>query len=478
MQNAGDRSCRRCKTHGRITVTRTCIVSRRHKERGISPAVLDAVKLVCTTACFGLLVVSASAAAQQRPVLLAASTATSAQSIDALTIDQAVTEAIEHNLALLAERYNLTVADAHLVTARLRPNPVLSVEGDHLDWLGTGYDRINNAGPQEYSVRTDFVLERGQKRTHRVDVAEQAQTVARLQLQNSIRQLTLDVENACTDVRLAGESLTLARDSLAALNSVVQLNERRVRDGDLAEIELLRTQLAHLQFESTVRQAELRLRTARSKLHVLLGRQARAPLVDIADAVEPRPSIDLVSVLDRALRQRPDLLAARAEQARSQADVRLQIAQGIIDYSLGAEYRRQDGLAGRGNSIGIFFSSPLPVFNRNQGEIARARAEDQQLDAKRLALETSIRNDVETAFSQYETARATLDTLERTMLTRARDVRQITEFSYRRGEASLIEFLDAQRAYNDTMQSYNEAKADYARSLFLLGAASGSPVAP
>jgi cobalt-zinc-cadmium efflux system outer membrane protein len=395
-----------------------------------------------------------------------------------LTIEQAVAQAIEHNLGLLADRFNVTISEARLVTARLRPNPVLSVEGDHLDWLGTGYDRINNAGPQEYSIRTDFLVERGSKRARRIDVAEHARKVGQLQVQNSVRQLTLDVQNACADVLLAKEALALGRDSLDALNNVVRLNERRVRDGDLAEVELLRTQLAQLQLETTVRQAELRLKNARAKLQVLLGRQPGAVLPDVVDSVASRPTVELATVLDRALRQRPDLVAARAEQARSEAEVRLQIAQGLVDYSIGGEYRRQDGLAGRGNSIGIFFSSPLPVFNRNQGEIARAHTEQQQLDARRQALELTVRNDVETAFSQYETARATLDKLEQTMLAPARDVRQITEFSYRRGEASLIEFLDAQRAYNDTMQTYNDAKAEYARSLFLLSAASASTFTP
>jgi len=400
------------------------------------------------------------------------------QTDGSLTITQAVAEAIEHNLGLIAERLNLTVAEARLVTAQLHPNPVLSLGGDHLDWLGTGYDRVNNAGPQEYSIRTDFVLERGSKRARRIDVAETARSVGQLQLQNSIRQLTLDVQTACTDVILAEETLTVAHDSLDALNNVVQLNERRVRSGDLAEVELLRTELAQLQLDGTVRQAELRVRTARAKLHLLLGRQPGTALPDVVETAAPRSPIDLGSVLDRALTRRPDLLAARADQARSEAEIRLQIAQGAVDYSVGAEYRRQDGVAGRGNSLGIFFSTGLPFFNRNQGEIARARAEQQQLGARRLGIELGIRNDVEVAFHQYETSRAALDKLEQTTLKRALEVRRITEFSYQRGEASLIAFLDAQRAYNDTMQTYNEAKADYARSLFLLSAASADILTP
>ncbi|WP_291983211.1 TolC family protein [Luteitalea sp.] len=392
----------------------------------------------------------------------------------ALTIDQAVDRALEHNLAVLAERVNLSIADARLVTARLRPNPVFSLGADHLDWLGTGYDQVNNAGPPEYSARTDFLFERGGKRARRIDLATAVRTTSQLLFEDRVRQLTLDVQTACADVLRARSTLALAQDSLAALNDLVRLNEQRVRAGDLAAVELLRTQLAQLQFETTVRQAEVGLRVARTRLQALIGLAATDPLPEIEDdPSRVRPAVDLADVTARALAQRPDLLAARAEQARSQAEVRLQLAQGLVDYSVGAEYRRQQGVAGKGNSIGVFFSSNLPLFNRNQGEIARARAEQQQLELQGAVLERNVRQDVDTSFAQYEASRAILDRLEASMLDRAREVRRITEYSYRRGEASLIEYLDAQRAYNDTMQTYNDARADFARSVFQLRAAAG-----
>ncbi len=91
-----------------------------------------------------------------------------------VTIQQAVAEAVEKNLNVLAEKYSVPIAEARIVTARLRPNPVLSVGGDHLDILGTGYNKENGAGPSEYSIRTDFVLERGAKRERRINVAQAA----------------------------------------------------------------------------------------------------------------------------------------------------------------------------------------------------------------------------------------------------------------------------------------------------------------
>lgn len=392
----------------------------------------------------------------------------------ALTIEQAVEEAIGHNLDLLAERYNIPVAEARIVTARLRPNPVLSVGGDHLDLLGTGYDAINQAGPAEYSVRTDFLLERAHKRANRIAVAEGSKAVAELQLLNAIRTLVLGVQDAYVEGLLAKDNLTLAEENLKAFEDIVDVNRKRVASGDLAEVELLRTELAELQYESAVRQANLRLRTARVKLQLLLGRGKTDPLADVTGQMRRDTRPVVAAELEKtALELRPDLRALERDEARSLADVRLQLAQGKVDYTVGTEYRRQQGLAGRGNSLGVFFSTNIPVFNKNQGEIERARQERRQIEARMKALRATIQSEVETAHLQYMNALKGLERLEGTMLSKAKDVRQITEFAYRRGEASLVEFLDAQRAYNETIQSYNEARADFARSLYLMDSASG-----
>lgn len=394
-----------------------------------------------------------------------------------LTIDGAVQEALDKNLDIIAERFNLPVASARIITAKLRPNPVVSVGGDHLDLLGTGYNRVNGAGPPEYSVRTDFLFERGGKRASRIAVAENSRAVVELQFLDTIRNLIMDVQNAFTDVLLAKENLALAQENLRAFDDIVRVNQSRVRSGDLAEVELLRTELAQLQFENAARQGEMKLKTSLSRLQLLLGRGQIAAPPDLAGEIRrDAESVTQKQLEQTALEFRPDLRSVRQDQARSLAELRLQLAQGKVDYTVGSEYRRQDGLAGRGNSLGFFVSTNLPIFNRNQGEIERARQEQRQLEARLRALTASINTEVETAYLQYTTARTTLERLEKTMLGKARDVRQITEFSYRRGEATLVEFLDAQRAYNETIQTYNEARAEYARSLYLMDSVSGKAV--
>jgi cobalt-zinc-cadmium efflux system outer membrane protein len=334
----------------------------------------------------------------------------------------------------------------------------------------------SNSGPTESNLRTDFILERGGKREYRIEVAQNAREVAQLQLLNTTRSLVLDVQNAFVDVLQAKDNLTLARENLAAFQNIVEVNANRVRAGDLAKVELTRTQVARLQFQSAVRQAESKLRIATNKLQTLMGRTMPSPTFEVeGDLRRDSDPIVLETVNTQALELRPDLLALRKDQARSQAELRSQIAQGKVDYTVGAEYHKPFS-SGHGSALGVFFQAPLPVFNKNQGEIERARQEQQQIQARIKAAEAGVQDEVRNAWVQYNTARELLASIEHDLLDQARDVRSTMEYSYRRGEASLVEFLDAQRAFNDARQSYNDARADFARSLYTIDSISGKAV--
>jgi cobalt-zinc-cadmium efflux system outer membrane protein len=409
-------------------------------------------------------------AASMTPVAARGDQPTAAPAAAPLTIEQAVHEALDRNLTLIAERFNVNVADAAILTASLRPNPVLTVNLMRPD------QSLVDAGisPYEQVVRTDYVLERGGKRERRVDQATLAKSVAELQLQNTTRTLILDVQSAFVDVQVAKLNLALARDNLQAFDDVVRVNVDRVRTGDLSAVELSRSRLAALQFQNDVRQQEARLRTARTRLSTLIGRSADDDTLDVAGELRTDSHArDYNALRAAALARRPDLLATRSDQARSTADLRLQLANGKIDYTISGEYHRQEGAEIHGNSYGVFFSTPLPIFNRNQGEIARAETQQQQVQTRVRAAEAGIAGELATAFAQYSTNRDIVQSIEHDMLAQARDVRTTTEYAYRRGEASFIEFLDAVRAFNDTMQSYHGARAEYARSLYTLDAISG-----
>jgi len=407
-----------------------------------------------------VLLMSATCFAQNRPAVL--------------TLDEAIREAMANNLDVAASRYNIAIAEARQITASLRPNPVLTVSANHLDLLGTGYNANKGSGPNEFLLHTDFILERGGKREARMAAALAQKSQTELEFRDTMRRLILDVENAFVDFQIAKETLTVAQANYRTVNELASINRARVAAGDLAAVELKRAQVAALQIQTTVRQAELQIRQARIRLQLVLGRTNPSDTFDVSGELRRDPDpVEQLTITERARSLRPDLLAVRQSVARNQAELRLEIAQGKIDYTVGTEYIRQQAPGATGNSLGFTFSAPLPVFNRNQGEIVRARREVDQAGTVLRSLEQKIVSEASDAWQRYSTARSLLEDIEHNMLVPAREVRDTTEYSYRRGEASLIEFLDAQRAFNDSILTYNDARANYARSLYLIDAVTG-----
>lgn len=393
-----------------------------------------------------------------------------------ITLNLAIQEALDHNLDLLAERYNLSLSETRMISAKLRPNPVVSLGYIYLPIPGAAFNYRDGAGPTEWNSRVDFILERGGKRNQRIELAKQDREVAELGIRDTIRGIIYSVQSAFVNIQLAKESVVLAQDNLKAFQGIVDINTARVNAGDLAKVELVRTQVAALQFQNAVQQNEMQLNQAKIRLQQLLGRIEAQPDFDIEGDIRrdsTTPTMDQLQNLARV--NRPDIQEIQAAQVRSQADIRLQMAQGKVDYTVGAQYSHQRINPGTGSTVSVFFAAPLPVFNRNQGEILRAQRESEQWAARLKAAQNSVSAEVRSAYQEYSTNKNLLENIESNMVSQAKDVRRITEYSYRRGEASLVEFLDAQRAFNDTMQSYNQARADFARSLFLLDSVTGQP---
>jgi outer membrane protein, heavy metal efflux system len=398
-----------------------------------------------------------------------------------LTLAQAVDEAVSKNLSLLAQRAGLSAADAAMVTARLRPNPVLSGGADNLDWLGTGFSDENGAGPTEYAVRVDVPFERGDKRDRRVAVAEAARRISLAQFADATRRLKLDVTLGGIDVLDAKARVSLAQDNFDTLQRLVELNDRRLKGGAISPLEATRSRVAMLQYRGTLTTSQLTLQAARLHLQELLGRSASDPLVDVDDRLDLAPADvpdDLDTLKQAARTLRPDLQAAHVEQARTAADLKLQLAQGVVDYSLGAEYRRQQSVNGRGNMVGVFFSVPIPVWSRNQGEIDRAEGDQARAEKAAAAIDAGVMTEVAMAYAEFESSRALLTAIERDLLKPANEARDSTTYMYQAGATTLLDVLDAQRAFNDTMDTYYTARAAYRRAQARLTLVIGKDATP
>jgi len=378
-----------------------------------------------------------------------------------LTVDEAVAAALQHNPSLRAKTLELGSTQANEITAGLRPNPVASYLAEQLG---------NRNVDSQQTVTLGQPIETGGKRRRRLESARAATAVTTEEIADARRQVILLVRKAFTDALVARATIELAEDNLKALDEVERLQRFRVERGDLSELELLRLQVQRFAFERDATDARQAGETARIALRSAIGPAGVAESVEIVGALDFRDvSLDPSTLRRRALEARPDLRAAEAAQAKARADVELARANAWWDFTPQLEYQR----IGNDNTVGVGISVPLRIFDRNQGEIARARSEVSRAAALRQAAATQALAEVDTAYAGVLVLRERVISLRDVYLPKATQARQTVEFAYRRGGVSLLDFLDAQRTYRETALEHLRALGNLRAAVDQLEAAIG-----
>jgi outer membrane protein, heavy metal efflux system len=378
-----------------------------------------------------------------------------------ISVDEAVDLALKESTMLRAKRQEYRATQANEITAGLRPNPVASYVAEQLG--------NRNVDPQ-HTVTLGQPIELGGKRQRRLDSARAASQVTAAELDDLRRQVVAQVKKAFTDLLVADAILNLTAASLRSLDEVERLQRIRAEKGDISELELTRLQLQRFAFERDLVDARQATVAARIALGLAMGRDAVPPdVVIVGELTRPDGLPDAEDLRRRALDARPDLKAAEAARIRARADRELARANAWWDVTPQLEYQR----IGSDNTFGIGVSVPIRVFDRNQGEVARTRAEIERAEANREATLQRVLAEVDTALNQVTSARDKLKLLNEVYLPKAQRARDTVEFAYRRGGVSLLDFLDAERAYRDTTLEHVRALGGYQTALDELEAAVG-----
>ncbi|GAB4243439.1 MAG: TolC family protein [Acidobacteriota bacterium] len=357
--------------------------------------------------------------------------------------------------SLRAKQLEIDVEKGDVIDAEKYSNPSFSFTSDGIVFDADRGSLLNRIQPSVVFRQEILTAGKRQKRT-RVELADTE--IVSMEVHDLHRVLRFDVKQAYFQVVLAQEDLRLAREILDQFEGVVRLNRIRFEKGEISGGELRRTEAAQYRFLEDVIQAEVRLENAKDRLLATLGNNDFDQDYEAVDPFDskfvPPPLAQLAEI---ALRERPDLAAQRARVNRSGYAVDLEKARAVPNISLFAGYQRE--LDSSGPVVGI--DIPLFVFNRNQGRINRVEAERRQETERVRLREITVLAEVRIALEQLNGNRRRIEALEGEYLEKARQARDITEASYRLGEASLIEFLDAERTYSETRRLYNQALYDF-----------------
>jgi cobalt-zinc-cadmium efflux system outer membrane protein len=421
---------------------------------------------VCV-ACAGLVSVAAEGFAQPAPLTWA----------DVRDRFRATNPTVE------AGRIGVDESKADEVTAFLRPNPLWSLTFDQIGNTESG----NAFSASTLTTNVSYLHEREGKRELRRDSARGATALAESGQGDLERTLVFNLRAAFVQLLQAKAFRTLAQDNLASYDQVLTLGRDRLQSGDIAQIDLDRLELQRVTYESDVQTAEVNLRTAKIQLLRMLNDQTTpVDQFDVSGTFDfSVPSRSLDDCRRLALDTRPDLRAAAQALDKARVDAHLAQANGSADptFTVDAGFPSisQAFLSYQPplhQYVGVTFGVPLRIFDRNQGEKVRTGLDVSRNEKLADAARMQVLGDVDTAYATVASAVALLQPYKDRYLAQATRVYDTVRFSYQRGGASLVEFLQSQQEYRSVQVSYVNLIAAYLNAVNQLNLAVGQEVLP
>jgi cobalt-zinc-cadmium efflux system outer membrane protein len=402
---------------------------------------------------------------------------------DGLTLEQAIDRLVHHNLDLLAKQFEIPQARADVLTASLRGNPIFFADSQLVPY---GSDSVRKPdGPTQYDVNFSQPIDYAHKRQRRMVLASRALKVQEAQFQDAIRLAIQNLYNAYVDVLAARQTVIYAQVSVKGLDEVLKATETLHKqdkavsaDVDQAKSDREIAVVGLLDAEESLRQKK---RTLAEQLNLppeeAVRLEVRGTLQDLAP---PPPGDD--ELIRIALDYRPDVAAYRMGILVALANLELQRANQFQDayllyqpytYQNNAPYGKQSG-----TSWAVGITLPLPVLNRNQGNIERARLNVSQSQIERSYVERRAITEVEQAVNEYRVSGRIVRHIRDEIappLRRSRDdrFRLFTE-----GEATVFDYMAAQRKYNDMAKAYLDSAARHRRSMLTLDTVVGQRILP
>ena len=400
----------------------------------------------------------------------------------ALTWQQVKDKFEASNNTLKAAQLNIDESRAGEITANLRPNPTLTTTLDQINpFADSNSPSTGTPGYRPFAYAFPFASvgylhERDHKRELRLASARKNTDIAADTFSDQERTLLFNLRNAFVQILQAKAVHRNAEENLAYWDKELEVNRRRFQAGDLAQVDLDRLELQRVQFESDLETAMVNLRTA--KIQVLALLNDRTP-IDQFDVAGPFDFIDSLSPLEEfratALASRPDLKVALDTVELAKANHQLAVANGSTDPTFALDFARNPPIP---VYLGFSISIPLRIFDRNQGEKARTQVEISRSERTHGAAEMQVFADVNSAYVTLVSGLNLLRPYRDKYLKLAEDTRNKIAFSYQNGGASLLDYLDAEKAFRDTRLAYLNLIGSYLTAAAQMNMAVGREVIP
>jgi cobalt-zinc-cadmium efflux system outer membrane protein len=401
---------------------------------------------------------------------------------DGLSLDAAIDRMLAANLDIRGLRQELTQADADIITAGLRTNPLVYMDSQMIPY--GSFDQERPGGPTQYDVNITLPWDVSGKRQARTVVARMARTSIEAQFQDVVRRQLDGLYRAFVDLQSARLDVLTARAALARQQGLLADLERREGDAERRAAGVANLAFLIEQTRAALADAEAEYDEARETMGVLLNLPpgevgGLEPTGSLRVVTPPPPGEQLVSL---ALRLRPDIAAARSGVSRASAELKLQRANRFDDvYLFYDPLTIQDNSpydAASASSWGVGLTFALPIFNRNQGNIARAESNIAQTKTELSAAERRVVAEVRLAEREFRRSRESLEQVETKLVPRARALVERYRQRLAAGDITADEFQEHVQTMAEVAQQHRESVVRHRRAALQLNTAVGMRLLP
>ena len=384
-----------------------------------------------------------------------------AAAAEPLSLAKAIELALEGNPEVAAAKRQWEATEGQVLQGRSRPNPELAYSLE---------DTRSKTRTQSWQL--NLPVELGGKRAARTKAAEKTREQAQAQLAELQATVRANVAAAYFDVLTAQERLVLARDSAALAKSSTDTVSKRVAAGKVSPVEESKARVAEAGVRVELAQAASEQRNALSRLFALLGR-IDAPYTVLEGKAENLPSVPSLADLQPLISSAPGVVLARIEVDRRKALTALEQSKRVPDVTVSVGMQRSNETQRNVLLFGV--SVPLPVFDRNQGNLLEAlKLEDKARDELQAAT-VRLHSEVAQARERLSTITAEIQSLQQDVLPGAKSAYDAATIGFENGKFNFLEVLDAQRTYFTAKSQYLKALGEAHRAAADVDRLLGSP---
>ncbi|HEY4148401.1 MAG TPA: TolC family protein [Chitinophagaceae bacterium] len=380
-----------------------------------------------------------------------------------ITLPEAEAKAIQNNLLLIASKYNIEASRALIIQAKLWDNPVLNTDQNIYDGKFFRHTTVNGQPYGEVYIQLLQVFKTAGKRTKLAELSTTSAQLAELQFADALRNLRYALRTNLYTAWQLKQVRMLFTQEYTEIETLLSGMKAQYDAGNISLKDLLRVQALGLSLKQELAETDKQWTDVNSTLKLLLQEDKNTVL----DPSLPEPDVSHAPVIADTLLQfarknNPEYLSEQNQLLFQQQNLSYQKALRAPDITAGVEYDRANTYAI--NYWGLAVSLPLPLFNRNQGNIKSAQFSIKQEESLLLQKDKKLQNEYQSAVSKLQLSYNVLVSGDKNYYAQYQQLLNNAVQSYRQRQMSLLEFIDLFEAFRDTRLQYLQQQLNYQKA--------------